>query len=51
MQITLFEDSEELRLRFKGNDQPDAVLSVSQGKTTLYFHAHKKFILVIPRSI
>lgn len=32
MQMRLSEDSKEIQLRFKETDQPDAVLSVSQGK-------------------
>lgn len=32
MQMSLSEDSKEIQLRFEETDQPDAVLSASQGK-------------------
>lgn len=51
MQIRLFEDRKETQLRFKETEQPDAVLSASQGNNILYFHTLVKSILAIPRSI
>jgi len=50
MQIRLFEDSNEIQLRFKGTDQPDAVISQS-GKNCITLLTHVKFILAVPWSI